>query len=359
MPYRVIVWSPGHVGSCALAEVIKHPELELAGVLCYSPDKAGLDAGRLVGLPDTGIPATRDKEAIFALDADVVLHHASKAHGMHENDADILRLLESGKSVITTTSYTHLPAYDPEFAARVEDACRRSGARFFGTGENPGFMLERVVATLTGVCHRLDRVVLEEYADCARYPGAKMVFDVMSMGQPPAAVTPDRPIVQAVSKMYHQALHGAAQVLGIGLERIGFDIRTAVLDYDLDIACGRIRRGTVAAQRLVWSGWSGGAPRLVIEEIWSATKDIPEWGLGALARWTHDNYWRIRIEGLPSLDLEMDLWIPDHDEPGMTGAQPAQLLVAMTAVRAIGEVCRAPPGIVKAPVFAPFRPGQF
>jgi hypothetical protein len=50
--------------------------------------------------------------------------------------------------------------------------------------------------------------------------------------------------------------------------------------------------------------------------------------------------------------------MPKHDEPGMRRANAVQLLVAMTAVRAIGEVCQAAPGIVSAPVFAPYRPRQ-
>ena len=106
---RVIQWATGPVGRIQLAEVIDNPEFDLAGVFVYSPDKAGVDAGAIAGRRDTGIVATDDKAAILALDADVVLHSASKAYGFDTNTDDIVALLESGKSVITVTSYAHLP----------------------------------------------------------------------------------------------------------------------------------------------------------------------------------------------------------------------------------------------------------
>lgn len=109
MTTRVIQWATGAVGSAQLQQVIDSPGLELAGVLVYDPGKAGQDAGTLVGRPRTGILATVDKAAVVALDADVVLHAASKAYPGNTNLDDIVALLESGKDVIATTSYSHLP----------------------------------------------------------------------------------------------------------------------------------------------------------------------------------------------------------------------------------------------------------
>lgn len=63
---RIIQWSTGPVGSVQLAEAIDNPEFDLVGLFVYSPDKVGVDAGALVGRPDTGIVATNDKAAILA-----------------------------------------------------------------------------------------------------------------------------------------------------------------------------------------------------------------------------------------------------------------------------------------------------
>jgi 2,4-diaminopentanoate dehydrogenase len=120
---RVIQWATGPVGSVQLAEVIDNPEFDLVGLFVYSPDKVGVDAGALVGRPDTGIVATNDTAAILALDAEVVLHSASKAYGFDANTDDIVALLETGKSVITVTSYAHLPTLGSDVNERIRTAC--------------------------------------------------------------------------------------------------------------------------------------------------------------------------------------------------------------------------------------------
>lgn len=50
--YRVVQGATGNIGSRALREVIRHPALELAGVLVYDPAKVGVDAGLLLSTID-------------------------------------------------------------------------------------------------------------------------------------------------------------------------------------------------------------------------------------------------------------------------------------------------------------------
>ena len=72
MPYKVIQWATGNVGHLALRGIIEHPDLELVGLLVHSREKAGRDAGELVGLPAVGVAATNDVDEILALDADAL-----------------------------------------------------------------------------------------------------------------------------------------------------------------------------------------------------------------------------------------------------------------------------------------------
>lgn len=70
--HRVVQWATGSVGAEALKGILLHPELELVGVKVYSDEKAGLDAGPLCGMPDTGVIATTSLDEILAIDADCV-----------------------------------------------------------------------------------------------------------------------------------------------------------------------------------------------------------------------------------------------------------------------------------------------
>ena len=130
-----------------------------------------------------------------------MVHAASKAHAVETNAEDICRLLASGTSVITTTSYNHLPTYGADVEAAFAKACKQGQSRFHAAGENPGFMFERLVATITGLSKSIDRIDLYEAVDVSGIDSRPMLVDLMGMGRPPEDVSADSPIIE-------QARHG-------------------------------------------------------------------------------------------------------------------------------------------------------
>ncbi|MBW0018076.1 MAG: dihydrodipicolinate synthase [Mycobacterium sp.] len=342
-------WATGPVGSAQLREVIDNPGLELVGVFAYSPAKVGIDAGTLVGRPPTGVTVTGDKSAILALDADVVLHAASKAVREDTNTGDIVALLASGKTVITTTSYSHLATYGRDVEQRITNACKQSGARFHAAGEHPGFMFERLATTLTGLSQRVHRITVSEFVDCSAVTEKGMLVDLMGMGNDPADMSVDAPMFRAVSIQYEQALASAADVLHLGIDEIRPTIETATADHDVPVAFGALAAGTVVAQKLSWTAYHRGAPVLVAEEYWTVTRDVVDWPDLPDEQFLV----RIRVEGAPPIRL--DLTIDNSPVDDLAGSSGGQLAVAMTGVRAIPYVLQEPPGIVTAPVFGAYR----
>jgi hypothetical protein len=350
MAVRVAQWATGAVGRAQLQELIVNPDFDLVGVLVYDPAKDGVDAGELCGLPPCGVAATTDKEAIFAGDAEVVVHAASKAHEVNTNAEDICRLLRSGKDVITTTSYNHLPVYGPELTAEFEAACEAGGSRFHAAGENPGFMMERLVATVTGLSRSIDRIDLYEATDVSRVPSRPMLVDLMGMGRRPEEVSIDSPIFKKLDMAYHQAIGATAEVLGVELDEVEKSVECTTLPYDIEVAAGTIEAGTVVGQRFSWAGRYDGRVLLAIHEEWVVTRDLPQWGLKPLEPGAKAPLIRAIVRGLPGFELTLDVgW--DEVPPELEGTSPGHLMIGMSAVRAIPYVREAPAGIVKAPVF--------
>ena len=95
-PLRVIQWATGSVGHYAIGAIAEDPGLELAGGWVHSESKQGRDAGELAGIDPLGVAATRDKEALLALDADCVLY----APLLADTD-EMCRILEAGKNLVT------------------------------------------------------------------------------------------------------------------------------------------------------------------------------------------------------------------------------------------------------------------
>lgn len=349
MTIRVIQWATGPVGAAQLREIIDDPELELAGVFAYNPAKVGVDAGTLVSRPTTNIAVTNDRSAILALDADVVLHAASKASGNDANTDDIVDLLASGKNVITTTSYNHLRTYGAEAEQRITFACKQSGVRFHAAGEHPGFMFERLAVTLTGLSQRVDKITVTEFVDCSAVSEKTMLVDLMGMGKAPSEITVEAPIFRALAKQYEQSLSATADMLGLTIDAIHPAVQTATIDHPVPVAFGALAAGTVVGQKLSWTACRGDQPVLVAEENWTVTNDVADWaGIPHLQFLV-----RIRVDGSPPLRL--DLTIDNDPVAELIGSSGGQLAVAMTAVRAIPYVLLAAPGVVTAPVFGAYR----
>ena len=114
---RVIQWATGVTGTMALRHVIGRPDLELVGVRVYDPAKAGTDAGSLCGLPDTGVIATDERDALIQADADVVLYMGKVETDTPGCFADVCDLLASGKNVVATGSrFIHPRSLDNSLA---------------------------------------------------------------------------------------------------------------------------------------------------------------------------------------------------------------------------------------------------
>jgi 4-hydroxy-tetrahydrodipicolinate reductase len=329
VPYRVVQWATGNIGLRSLRAVIEHPDLKLVGLFVYSETKAGTDAGELCGLPPVGVVATRDIGEILALHPDCVLYMGDRV----DTDA-IAQLLESGANVVSTRSEFHRPAsIDPEMRSRLEDACSRGGSTLFSTGSSPGFITEAVPFALLSMQRRLDRLVIEEFADMSSRNSPEMIFDLMGFGRDPSHFDP-RGVEAHGGASFAGSLGVVADALSLPLDEVVAKGQVAVARNDTDIAAGRVEAGTIAAQRLDVTGMHGGRPLLCFSANWYLTPDVdPAWDLRATG-------WHVLLEGDTPLDVDIHFPVPPEEwaatSPGLTAHRP---------VNAIPYVCAAEPGI--------------
>jgi hypothetical protein len=160
MTYKVIQWATGNVGHYALKATIENPDLGLVGVKVYNPAKAGMDAGDLCGMPATGVLATTSLEEIVALDADIVLHTPLGQPTPDEQDADVMALLRSGKSVISSVGYADPYCHGAEYAQMLHAAAVEGGVTLYGGGLSPELIISRIPAQLTQMCTDVKQIRL-------------------------------------------------------------------------------------------------------------------------------------------------------------------------------------------------------
>ncbi|WP_280387983.1 dihydrodipicolinate reductase [Nocardia wallacei] len=253
-PYRVVQWATGNIGARALRGVLEHPGMELAGLYVHDRDKAGRDAGELCGTGPCGVRATRDVGEIVDLDADCVLYMPRVF-----DPEVVIRLLTAGANVVTTCGhFHHPPSMDPQLRERIEFACVLGGASIHSTGSSPGFITEAVPLVLSSIQRRLDRLVIDEYADLSRRDSPGILFDIMGFGRPPAEF--DQRRADHVGASFGPSLRQLAGALGLGIDAVTATGEVATARAKTTIAAGVIPAGTVAAQRITVTAASGGRP---------------------------------------------------------------------------------------------------
>jgi hypothetical protein len=333
MTYRVIQWATGGVGRAAVQGIVSHPELELVGAWVHSADKVGGDVGEICGLDPLGIAATNDVAALLALEADCVLYSPIMA-----NVPDVLRILESGKNLVTPLNWFYPQRRD---VSALEAACRKGGATLHGTGIHPGGITERFPLMVSALAREVTHVRAEEFSDIRSYGAPQVVGDVMLFGKTPEDAARS-PMLKVLGAGFCQSIDMLGDALGFALDD---DKPTrhevAVATRPIASPIGAIEPGRVAAQCFTWQGTVRGEPVITVRTNWFMGQEHlePAWSFGP-----EGERFEIEITGDPSSHLTFHGWHPASIEAGLA-RNPGIVATALHCVSAIPTVCRAEPGI--------------
>ncbi|OLM16788.1 MULTISPECIES: hypothetical protein [unclassified Pseudonocardia] len=346
MTIKVALWAVGSVGAEAVRQVVAHPDLELVGGLVYSADKDGVDLGTLAGIEEIGIPATANRTGVAGLDADVVLHmpmigpRGGDESLMAGNDDDVETLLRSGKNVISISGYIWPAVHGDAAARRFHDAGVAGNATLFGTGINPGFMMDRLGQVASSLCRRVDSVFLTEWWDTNTYPAVDVLRDLIAMGRPADWITSDSPTGEMIGQFFYESLSLVAASLGGEVERFErtLEVGLATRDIVLDATGLEIPEGSIGAVAWTWSAIVDGRPFVSIQDRWVGDHEIPGWGPHR-----HD-HWELELTGAPDVSVTVELHRPEDDE-GV--ADPLVCSTVAIALNSIPAVRDAAPGLYR------------
>jgi hypothetical protein len=241
---RVIQWATGGVGRAAIEAIVSHPELELVGCWVHGEDKVGRDAGEIAGIGPIGVAATDDIEALLALEADCVLYSPILA-----DRKLVLRLLESGKNVVTPLGWFFPDERDVD---DLDAACQRGGTTLHGTGIHPGGITERFPLMISALSRAITHVRAEEFSDIRTYGAPFVVGEIMRFGKTPAEAA-ESPMLNVLGGGFFESIDMVANALGFDLDaerRTQHEV--AVATETIDSPIGPIGPGRVAAQRFIW-----------------------------------------------------------------------------------------------------------
>ena len=179
MTIKVVQWTSGGVARQAVRAILDHPELTLVGMYAHSEEKAGQDAGELVGIEALGITATNDVASLIALRPDCVSYSP-----LYPDIDHLVQLLESGINVVTTCNF--LTGWGMDFRAggespgprqRLQNAAVKGNASIFGSGINPGH-INYLACVLSAHCQSLRHIKVTESVDVFSFVGDKNMHKI-------------------------------------------------------------------------------------------------------------------------------------------------------------------------------------
>lgn len=217
---RVLVLGTGQMGSAIARQILDKQGLELVGAFGRRPARAGMDVGRAIGLPhNLGISISSDLGALLELTRPHVAIHATCSRLTDARD-EISTLLREGVDVISIAEEIAYPkATSPVLAEELSRLAMANNATLIGTGINPGFILDLLVVTLTGVCIDVHAITARRINDLSPY--GPSVLSSQGVGLTPETFRQgcaDGTIVGHVG--FEQSIQMIADAVGWVIERI-------------------------------------------------------------------------------------------------------------------------------------------
>src|SRR5678816_1424442 len=184
-PIRVLHYGLGPIGAAVVRQIADRRGFRIVGAVDIDPAKAGRDLGEVADVGRTlRIKVSADaKKTIKSTKPDVVvLCTLSSLKKVLPQMEEILKL--KIPIVSTTEELAYPTGPNMKYARAIHAMAKKAKVAVLGTGVNPGFTMDALPITLTGVCERVDSIRVDRIQDArVRHVGlaesVSMIADAM------------------------------------------------------------------------------------------------------------------------------------------------------------------------------------
>jgi 4-hydroxy-tetrahydrodipicolinate reductase len=208
------------MGSGIARLVLEKQGIELVGAYGRRTQRGGIDLGQAIGLGrELGIPIATALDTVLAHTRPHVAIQATCSR-LADAFAEVATLVRHGVHVISIAEEMAYPAaQSPALAGEIHRLAVEHGVAVVGTGINPGFVLDLLVITLTGVCSAITSIVAQRVNDLSPY--GPSVLASQGVGLTPEAFRKGRANGTVVGHFgFPESIHMIADALGWDIDRI-------------------------------------------------------------------------------------------------------------------------------------------
>ena len=163
---RVLHYGLGPIGAAVVKQVADRRGFRIVGAVDIDPAKIGRDLGEVAGVGRAlRIRVSGDaRKAIQSARPDVVV--LCTVSGLKKVTPQIEQIVRLKVPIVSTTEELAYPTgANMKYARAIHAMAKKAKVAVLGTGVNPGFTMDALPITLTGVCERVDRIRVDRVQD--------------------------------------------------------------------------------------------------------------------------------------------------------------------------------------------------
>jgi hypothetical protein len=317
-PIRVLHYGLGPIGAAVVRQVASRRGFRIVGAVDIDPAKVGRDLGEVANVGRAlRVKVSNDaRKAIRANKPDVVVLCTQSS--MKKVMPQMETILKLKVPIVSTTEELAYPtAANMKHARALHQLAKKARVAVLGTGVNPGFTMDALPITLTGVCEHVDAIRVDRIQDARvrRLPFQQKIGAGLTREQFQKKV--DDGSVRHVGLA--ESVSMIADAMGWKLDKITDDIQPRMatetvasefLAVDAGYVCGIVQDGV---------GYRNGRP--VIRLHMEAYLGAPE------------SFDAVEISGSPALKMKI------------AGGVHGDVATASITVNSIPKILEAAPGL--------------
>ncbi len=165
-PIRVMHVGLGPIGAGVVRQIAARKGFRIVGAADIDPAKVGRDLGEVAGVGrPLRVKVSGDvRKAIKAAAPDVVVLCTSSS--LRQVLPQMEAILRLRVPIVSTTEELAYPTRgNLKYARTIHALAKKSRVAVLGTGVNPGFVMDALPITLTGVCERIEAIRIDRIQD--------------------------------------------------------------------------------------------------------------------------------------------------------------------------------------------------
>jgi 2,4-diaminopentanoate dehydrogenase len=317
-PIKVLHVGLGPIGAAVVRQISGRKGFRIVGAADIDPLKSGRDLGQVaeLGKPLRVKVSADVRKAIKAARPDVVVHCTSSS--LKTVLPQIEEILKLKVPIVSTTEELAYPTKrNLRYAKIIHQLAKKSKVAVLGTGVNPGFVMDALPITLSGVCERLEAIRIDRVQDARirRLPFQQKIGAGLTREQFQKKV--DDGSVRHVGLA--ESVSMIADAFGWKLDRITDEIQPRMATETVASEFLAVDAGFVSGIVQDGIGYRNGLP--VITLHMEAYLGAPE------------SYDSVRITGSPALTMKI------------AGGVHGDIATASIVVNSLPKILEVPPGL--------------